>query len=85
MLSEAPGAYKVEGSWTFSATSVKDKNGNLCPVAGFYTEELVDGAWKNKIWHEGQTSYTYDETTAAGKTIRLTWSVPPIGAKFIVR
>ncbi|MBR2838082.1 MAG: hypothetical protein IKE55_04845 [Kiritimatiellae bacterium] len=85
VLAEAPGAYKVEGSWTFSATSVKDKNGALCPVAGFYTEELVDGDWLNKAWHGGQASYTYDEATASGKTIRLTWSGPPCGMSLIVK
>ncbi len=40
VLAEAPGAYTVEGTWTFSATSVKDKDGILKPVAGYYTEEL---------------------------------------------
>ena len=84
-LAEAPGAYKVEGSWTFSATSVKDANGMPAPVAGYYTDELVNGTWSNKTWHGGQTEYTYDEATANGKTVRLTWSVPPIGMRVILR
>ena len=54
-------------------------------MAGFYTEELVDGDWLNKAWHGGQTSYTYDEATASGKTIRLTWSGPPCGMSLIVK
>ena len=83
-LAEEPGAYKVEGSWTFSATCVKDENGTLSPVAGYYTEELVDGTWANKAWHVGQ-EYTYEEATANGKTIRLTWSAPLPGMKITIR
>ena len=83
VLTEAPGAYTVEGSWTFSATSVKDEGGNVCPVAGYYIEELIDGVWKNRTWHEGSTC-TYTAETAP-KTVRLTWSVPPPGTRLIVR
>ena len=85
VLAEAPGAYKVEGSWTFSASRVKNMHGVASPVAGFYTEELVDGAWRNKSWHEGLTEYTYDEAAAGGRTIRLTWSIPPVGTALILR
>ena len=83
VLTEAPGAYKVEGSWTFSAASVKDENGTLVPVVGYYTEELVGDKWINRTWHAG-TTYTYTEGTDPA-TIRLTWSVPPLGARIIVR
>ena len=84
-LAEEPGAYTVEGTWTFSATRVKDKDGILKPVAGYYTEELdALGNWTNKIWHEGETEYPYNcETSPA--CVRLTWSVPPPGMILILR
>ena len=85
VLAEAPGAYTVVGSWTFSAASVKNKDGILKPVAGYYTEELdASGEWTNKIWHEGETEYPYNcETSPA--CVRLTWSVPPPGTILILR
>ena len=85
VLAEAPGAYTVVGSWTFSAASVKNKDGILKPVAGYYTEELdASGEWTNKIWHEGETEFSYNcETSPA--CVRLTWSVPPPGMILILR
>jgi len=85
VLAEAPGAYTVVGSWTFSAASVKNKDGILKPVAGYYTEELdALGNWTNKTWHEGETEYPYNcETSPA--CVRLTWSVPPPGTILILR
>ena len=78
------GAYAVEGSWTFTATTVKDRSGNIVPVAGCYIEELdANGTWKNKTWHEGAT-YTYTTGTDP-KTVRLTWSNPPPGTWIILR
>jgi hypothetical protein len=82
-LTEAAGAYKVEGSWTFTATKVKGDNGNLKNVAGYYTEELVNGAWAPKIWHEG-TSYKYEEGVDAA-TVILTWSGPRPGMVVVVK
>lgn len=43
------------------------------------------GGWVNKAWHNGQTQYTYDEATANGKTIRLTWSAPLPGMKITIK
>ena len=85
VLAEAPGAYTVVGSWTFSAASVKNKDGILKQVAGYYTEELdASGEWTNKIWHEGETEFAYNcETSPA--CVRLTWSVPPPGLILILR
>ena len=85
VLAEAPGAYMVVGSWTFSAASIKNKDGILKPVAGYYTEELdASGEWTNKIWHEGETEYPYNcETSPA--CVRLTWSVPPPGTILVLR
>ena len=85
-LAEVPGAYAVEGSWTFSATEVKDQDGILKNVAGYYTEELdAYGNWTNKTWHEGTAEYTYDTETEGGKTIRLTWCSPRPGMCIILR
>lgn len=85
VLAEEPGAYKVEGEWTFSATKVKDKEGVLKDVAGYYTEELnADGTWTRKTWHDG-TSYTYHAETLQGKTIRLTWCTNRKGLLVIMR
>ena len=82
-LTEAAGAYKVEGSWKFTATRVKDVKGNLKNVAGYYTEEFVNGAWTNKAWHEDD-SYTYQEGVDAA-TVRLTWSGPRPGMIIVVK
>ena len=85
VLAEEPGAYTVEGTWTFSATRVKDRLGALKDVAGYYTEELdARGNWTNKTWHEGKTAYTYDRATSPA-CVRLTWSVMPPGLILILR
>ena len=39
------GACKVEGSWTFTATSVEKKDGQISPVTRYTVERLVNGAW----------------------------------------
>ena len=76
-------AYAVEGSWTFDAPATVEENGQTKGVAGFTTEELVDGVWRNKTWHENAT-YTYD-ASAGGKTIRLTWRGPRPGLVLVIR
>ena len=77
-------AYAVEGSWTFDAPATVEENGQTKKVAGFTTEELVDGVWRNKTWHENATTYTYD-ASAGGKTIRLTWRGPRPGLVLVIR
>ena len=78
------GAYKVEGSWEFSATTALDANNAVADVIGYYTQELVDGRWTPRKWHEG-TTYSYTEGTSPA-TVRLTWrSVPPPGMRILVR
>ena len=68
------GAYKVEGSWEFTAPT----------AIGYYTQEFVDGRWTPRKWHEGAT-YNYTEGTSPA-TVRLTWSsVPPPGMSVIIR
>ena len=67
------GAYKVEGEWTFSATTVLDL-GVTKRVEGFYTQTLEDGELSRRTWHDGD-SFTYSEADPVygGKTVYLTW------------
>jgi hypothetical protein len=81
-LAEGVGNYKVEGSYTFSATTVRDFDGGLKPVGGYYLETYVDGAWIGKTWREGKNSYMYDESQ--GK-VRITWSARKRGFALIIR
>ena len=78
------GAYKVEGSWEFSATTALDENNVPAPVIGYYTQGFVDGRWTPKKWHEG-TTYSYIEGTSPAM-VRLIWrSVPPPGMSILIR
>ena len=80
------GAYKVEGSWTFSATTVLDKEGVEKPVKGFCVQTLEDGGLSQKTWYDGN-SFTYSESDPVygGKTVYLTWSPRRSGMCIIVR
>ena len=71
------GAYKVEGEWTFTATTTLNKRGETVNVVRYSTEELVNGEWKNKHTYNGN-SYTYTEGTSSA-TVRLKWLGPPLG------
>jgi len=78
-------AYKVEGGYTFTAPETVVEKGATKKVVCYTTEELVDGAWTNKTWHDG-TDYTYDANSPDwGKTIRLTWRGPRPGLVIVVR
>ena len=77
------GAYKVEGSWDFTATTVLDRNDAVVPVAGYYTETFVDGEWTGRKWHSGQ-KYSYVEGTDPA-CVRLTWGPMPDGTMLLVR
>ena len=81
-LAEGVGNYKVEGSYTFSATTVRDFDDALKPVGGYYLETYVDGEWIGKTWREGKNSYMYDESQ--GK-VRITWSARKRGVVLIIR
>ena len=77
------GAYAVEGTWTFTASTVIGPRGVAEDVVRYVTEELVGGEWKNKQEHSGN-SFTY--TAGAGAmTIRLTWKGQPLGTMMTVR
>ena len=79
------GAYKVEGSWTFTATKAVGKDGSSVEdVIGCVTHELVDGKWVNRKWHDG-ASYTYDESTANGAVVRITWRSYRDGTMLIIK
>ena len=80
-LAEGVGNYMVEGSYTFSATQVKDVKGVLGDVAGYDLETYVDGAWTGKTWHDGG-SFAY--VAGMGK-VRITWNPRPVGIALIFR
>ncbi|MBO6167232.1 MAG: hypothetical protein J6P13_02640, partial [Kiritimatiellae bacterium] len=82
-LTEAPDAYKVEGTHEFSATKVADEHGNLKAVAGYYLYKWDDGNWKKLGFFTGDT-YTYTEGESPA-TVKLEWSPPPPGLMVIVR
>ena len=65
------GAYKVEGEWTFTATTTVDRHGETVPVERYSIETLVDGAWANKRTYNGNT-YTYTDGTSPA-AVRLKW------------
>ena len=76
------GAYKVEGSWTFTASEAVDDAGEKRAVTGYSLETLKDGVWTDKTLHEG-SSYTYAEGESPA-TVRLTWRWG-VGMAIIVR
>ena len=65
------GAYKVEGSWTFTAGAATDEQGEKCALVGYAVETLKDGVWTDKTLHAG-SAYTYEEGKSPA-TVRLTW------------
>lgn len=77
------GAYKVEGGWTFTATTTLNKRGETVNVERYSIEELVDGEWTNKQTHSGN-SYTYTEGTSAA-TVRLKWLGAPLGTILVIQ
>lgn len=76
------GAYKVEGSWTFTAKKTVDKKGDVVDVVRYSVKTLVDGVW-TKEYHDGNT-YTYKEGTAPA-TVWLKWLGKPDGIVFILK
>ncbi|MBR3223050.1 MAG: hypothetical protein IKF72_12585 [Kiritimatiellae bacterium] len=80
------GAYKVEGEWTFTATKTVNKKGEVVDVVRYSTEELVNGVWTNKTYHNGNT-YTYTEGVGQSPSlsVRLTWLGQPLGTVILVQ
>ena len=79
-LAEEVGNYKVEGTYTFSATQVKDSNDVLKDVAGYYLETYAGDGWTGKIWHDGK-EFTYTE----GAKVRVTWGPRRKGMTLVIR
>ena len=77
------GIYKVDGTWTFTATTARGDNNEIKPVKG-YTLDMWDGsAWIRAASGQGD-SYTYTVGTSSAK-VRLTWNALPSGTVLIVR
>ena len=76
-----PGNYKVDGTWTFTATSAPGENGALDVVRGYTIDTWNGSAWVRTQGGNGDT-YTYSDAT--GK-IRLTWNSQPRAFTFIIR
>ena len=77
----APGAYFVEGSWTFTASRAP---GGSAP-SGYRLQDWdsVNGRWTNTRYSE-DLSFTYDAEAATAAKQRITWrSIRPL--LFIVR
>ena len=64
------GAYKVDGSYTFTATTAPGENDAVGPVKGYRVETWNGSEWVRSASGTDDT-YEYDES--AGK-IRLTWN-----------
>ena len=77
------GAYKVEGEWTFTATTTVNESGATVPVVRYAIQTLSDGVWSGRRLYDGN-SYTYTEGTSPA-TIRLTWLGQPAAMTVIVR
>ena len=77
------GAYKVEGSWTFTAATTVNKYGETVPAMRYSVETLVNGAWENRQIYNGN-SYTYTEGVSP-VTVRLEWLGHPAGGMILVR
>ncbi len=75
------GAYKVNGTWTFTATTVLGDNNEVKPVKGYSLETWNGSAWVRSGSGRGD-SYTY---TAGGSKVRLTWNALSAGVVLIVR
>jgi hypothetical protein len=75
------GNYKVDGTWTFTATTAPDDNGAVSRVRGYRVETWDGSAWVRAASGKG-ASYTYSES--AGK-VRLTWNSNPYSFIMVVR
>ena len=82
---EAPGAYEVQGSWTFSATDAEDEDGKRVRLHGYKLEtwDASAGAWGVSSSRDG-TEYTYTSGTSPDK-VRLTWDWSPQAFVIVVR
>jgi len=77
------GAYKVEREWTFTATTIVNRQGETVPVERYSIETLENGVWANRRTYNGN-SYTYTEGTSPA-AVRLKWLGKPDGLTITVR
>ena len=84
-MTEAPGAYEVQGSWTFSATDAEDEDGKRVRLHGYKLEawDASAGAWGVSSSRDG-TEYTYTSGTSPDK-VRLTWDWSPQAFVIVIR
>ena len=83
---EAPGAYEVQGSWTFSATDAEDaETGKRVRLHGYKLAawDAATGDWGASSSHDG-TDYTYTVGSSPAK-VRLTWDWSPQAFVIVVR
>lgn len=78
-----PGNYKVDGTWTFTATTAPGENGALDVVRGYTIDTWNGSTWGRSQGGNGDT-YTYTFTEGAEK-IRLTWNSQPRAFTLIIR
>lgn len=83
-MTEKPGDYEVEGSWTFTADDAVDPaTGKRVKIRGYRIETWTGSGWSIPVFTAG-ASYRHDTTVASGK-IRLTWDWSKPGLMMIVR
>ena len=69
------GAYKVDGEWTFTATTAPDNEGVVKAVKGYTLDTWNGSAWVRTSGGTGD-SYTYTVGASPAK-VRLTWNANP--------
>ena len=77
------GAYKVDGTWTFTAMTALGDNNEIKPVKGYTLDTWNGSAWVRSESSPGD-SYTYTAGTSPAK-VRLTWNAMPSGTVLIFR
>ena len=79
------GAYTVEGTWEFKASTVMNSDGQIVPVARYMIETFVDGKRESKEVREGSSFvYSVANTAYRGKTLRLTWKPEAPGTVLVL-
>ena len=82
---ESKGNYLLEGTYTFTASAAYDAEaGRHRPVAGYYIETMVDGAWTGRTFYPDTTGRCTYTATSSTK-IRITWKWQPDGTTILIR
>ncbi len=80
---EAPGAYEVLGSYTFTASDATDEKGKTRSLLGYALQTWNGSAWGAAEEHAGD-SYEHVVGTTPGKVL-LTWRWQSVGTMMIFR